>query len=48
MTAANTWLETFVYEELTINERQKTYAQFSAILDEVRRGCISVENTETL
>ena len=37
-TAINIWQEVVVYDELTINERQKTDAKFSEILDSVRCG----------
>ena len=47
MTAVNIWKETVVYDELTINERQKD-TQFSALLDEVRRGCVTADTATTL
>ena len=47
MTAVNIWKETVVYDELTINERQKD-ARFSALLDEVRRGCVTADTATTL
>ena len=47
MTSVNIWKETVVYDELTINERQKD-AQFCALLDEVRRGCVSEDSIQTL
>ena len=47
MTAVNIWKETVVYDELTINERQKD-AQFSALLDEVRHGCVTADTATTL
>lgn len=47
MTAVNIWKETVVYDELTINECQKD-AQFSALLDEVRRGCVTADTATTL
>ena len=37
-TAVNIWKESIVYDELTINERQKQDKQFSNMLDSVRRG----------
>ena len=43
MTSVNIWKETIVYNELTINERQKKDPQFCVLLDEVRRGCVSEE-----
>ena len=39
MTSVNIWQVTVVYDELTINERQKEDLVFSSMLDEVRRGC---------
>ena len=39
MTSVNIWKETVLYDELTINERQKD-AEFCALLDEVRRGSV--------
>ena len=35
----NIWRDSVVYDELTINERQKSDAEFAAMLDCVRRGC---------
>ena len=35
----NIWKDSVTYDELTINERQKSDAEFSDILDCVRRGC---------
>ena len=37
-TAINIWQEVVVYNELTINERQKTETKFSEMLDSVRCG----------
>ena len=48
MTSINLWKETVVYDELTINERQKTDKTFIPLLDEVRRGCPSPETIATL
>ena len=39
MTSVNIWQDSVVYDELTINERQKKDQVFSSMLDEVRRGC---------
>ena len=47
MTSINIWEETVVYDELTINERQKD-AEFCSLLDEVRRGCVSEKSIGTL
>ena len=44
----NIWRETIVHDELTINERQKNDAEFTKILDEVRRGCPSGDSLEIL
>ena len=38
MTSVNIWHDTVVYDELTINERQKKDQVFSSMLDEVRCG----------
>ena len=38
VTSINIWKNAVVYNELTINERQKTDREFSFILDCVRRG----------
>uniref|UniRef100_A0A1X7TT90 Uncharacterized protein n=1 Tax=Amphimedon queenslandica TaxID=400682 RepID=A0A1X7TT90_AMPQE len=38
MGAVNIWRDTVTYDELTINERQKTDQKFSEMLDKVRRG----------
>ena len=48
MTSVNIWKETVVYDELTINERQRKDTQFCGLLDGVRRGCVSEECTKTL
>jgi hypothetical protein len=37
--AINIWNDCVVYDELTINERQKNDPQFSSMLHSVRRGC---------
>ena len=48
MTSVNIWKETVVYDELTINERQKEDAYYSGILKEVRCGILKNETTKTL
>ena len=48
MTSVNIWQETVLYDELTINERQKADLVFSSMLDEVRRGCPSPETLQSL
>ena len=47
-TSVNIWKDTVVYEELTINERQKKDKPFAAMLDCVRRGCPTDETLCTL
>ena len=44
----NIWKDSVVYDELTINERQKTDKKFSSMLDCVRRGCPTDETLCTL
>eukprot|EP00731_Ephydatia_muelleri_P005830 Em0003g78a len=41
VTAVNIWRESIVYDELTINERQKRDPEFGQLLNEVRVNCIS-------
>ena len=41
VTAVNIWRESVVYDELTINERQKQDPEFGQLLNEVRVNCIS-------
>ena len=48
MTSVNIWQDTVVYDELTINERQKKDQVFSFMLDEVRRGCPSEKTIKAL
>ena len=48
MTSVNIWQDTVLYDELTINERQKEDLAFSSMLDEVRRGCPSQQTVEAL
>ena len=46
--SVNIWRDAVTYDELTINERQKTDAQFSSMLDCVRCGCPTDETLSTL
>ena len=46
--SANIWRDCVAYDELTINERQKKDAQFSSMLDSVRRGCPTEETVRIL
>ena len=46
--AVNIWRDTITYDELTINERQKTDPKFSEMLDCVRRGFPTDETLSTL
>ena len=48
MTSVNIWQDTVVFDELTINERQKKGQAFSSMLDEVRRGCPSQPTIQAL
>ena len=48
MTSVNIWQDTVLYDELTINERQKSDLVFSSMLDEVRRGCPSPQTIQAL
>ena len=48
MTSVNIWQDSVVYDELTINERQKKDQVFSSMLDEVRRGCPAQETVRAL
>ena len=48
MTSVNIWQDTVLYDELTINERQKKGRAFSSMLDEVRRGCPTDETLQLL
>ena len=48
ITTVNIWKETIVYDELTINERQKFDPTYRKILDEVRRGFPSEEAIRVL
>ena len=48
MTSVNIWKESVIYDELTINERQKKDRCFVDILDEVRRGSVSQPTLEHL
>ena len=48
MTSINIWQENVVYNELTINERQKKDQAFSSMLNEVRQGCPSQSTLQAL
>ena len=48
MTSVNIWQENVVYDELTINERQKKDQAFSSMLNQVRQGCPSDDTVQTL
>ena len=48
LTSVNIWQDSVVYNELTINERQKKDQAFSSMLDEVRRGCPSQNTVQAL
>ena len=43
MYSVNIWKETVIYDELTINERQKEDKEYSVLLDGIRRGFPSEE-----
>ena len=47
-TAVNIWKECVVYDELTINERQKSDGGYSSLLNSVRQGLVTDEITTTL
>ena len=44
----NIWRDTIVYDELTINERQKKDGLFVNLLDQVRRGSPTPESLQCL
>ena len=48
MTSVNIWQDTVLYDELTINERQKKDQAFSSMLDEVRHGSRTPECIQAL
>ena len=48
LTSVNIWQDSVVYDELTINKRQKKDQVFSFMLDEVRRGCPSQNTVQAL
>ena len=48
LTSVNFWKDSIVYDELTINERQKKDHEFSSMLDCVQRGCPTEETMSTL
>ena len=47
-TSINIWIDSVTYDEFTINERQKSDAEFADILDCVRRGCPTDKTNATL
>ena len=47
-TAVNIWQESVIYDELTINERQKKDAEYSSMLNDVRQGSSSEETLTIL
>lgn len=48
MGSSNIWKDTFTYDELTINERQKSDPVYSKVLDEIRRGSPSEQSINCL
>ena len=48
LTSVNLWKDSIVYDELTINKRQKKDQEFSSMLDCVRRRCPTEETMSTL
>ena len=46
--AINIWRDCVLYDELTINERQKNDPQFTSMLDCVRRGCPTQDTFDVL
>ena len=48
MGSGNIWKDTVTYDELTINERQKSDPVYSKVLDEIRRGCPSGQSINCL
>ena len=40
MGSGNIWKETIIYDELTVNERQKSDPVYSKVLDEIRRAVL--------
>ena len=48
MTSVNIWQDTVIFDELTINERQRKDQAFSSMLDEVRRGSPSPQTIQAL
>ncbi len=47
-TSVNIWRDSVIYDELTINGRQKNDKEFSSKLDCVRRGCPTDETLSTV
>ena len=48
MGSGNIWKDTVTYDELTINEQQKSDPVYSKVLDEIRRGCPSEQSISCL
>ena len=48
MSSVNIWKETVVYDELTVNERQKEDAHYSELLNEIRLGVLTDDAKATL
>ena len=48
MGSGNIWKDTVTYDELTINERQKSDPEYSKVLDEIRRGFPSQQSINCL
>ena len=48
VTSVIIWRDSVIYDELTINERQKSDAEFAKMLDCVRRGCPADETISML
>jgi ATP-dependent DNA helicase PIF1 len=46
--SVNIWRDSVVFDELTVNERQKSDAEFATMLDCVRRDCATDETITTL
>ena len=48
MGSGNIWKDTVTYDELTINEWQKSDPAYSNLLDEIHRGCPSEQSINCL
>ena len=48
MGSGNIWKDTIIYDELTINERQKSDPVYPKVSDEIRRGCPSEHSINCL